>query len=224
MGPEIIAALTIPPAIEGAGTAALTSMAAAEIAASGATLTAAEIAAASTGMAAMEGAALTATTTGMSLGTKVALTGMALSAGTAGYQGYAQNKATTDAASRAAAAQNDAIAVGQEQVGDQASLEKQKVFDEAQQLKSRIRVAAGESGMGTGSGTAKALTRQADFDTAKNFQIIGRNKKNNIKAIRSGGKARIAGLERPSRNPLLEGMMNGVQGFGSGLYIGNNLR
>ena len=135
----------------------------------------------------------------------------------------AQAANQADYAKKAGAAQNKAIGIQQQQLADQGALEKKKIADRAHQIRARTRVAAGESGIGTG-GTTQALLRQADFDEEINTEIVRRNTASNIRAIRAGGQANIAGIRQEQSNPMLEGIMSGIYGAQAGLQIGGKLK
>jgi hypothetical protein len=142
----------------------------------------------------------------------------ALSAGTsvgsAAYQN-AQANARAKQAMEAARKQQAAQMVASQQ---QTLAEKNKRLNEAQLIRSRLRVAAGESGLGFG-GTYEALVNQADYDAAANVGILQQNLARNILALSLGGEAQMASLVPVQTSPLLSGISGGLQGLSTGLAI-----
>ncbi|MFA4972304.1 MAG: hypothetical protein WC683_06800 [bacterium] len=120
------------------------------------------------------------------------------------------------AAKRNEEAQQAALALQQKQAADQASVEAEKVEQQAHQMESRIRVAAGESGIGLG-GTFEALTRQTRMDESWNLNIINQNMRNAQLGIASQFQP------QPRTNPLLAGIMGGLQGANMGMNLSSNL-
>lgn len=116
-------------------------------------------------------------------------------------------------------AQQRAIAADNRQIVAQESLEKKKAISQSRLLLSRIRVTAGESGLGIG-GTYENLMRQTDYDSWLNTQIIGQNASNQL--------AQAAGRMQPqpfqAMSPLLDGLSAGIGGFSTGLGITRQLR
>lgn len=126
----------------------------------------------------------------------------------------AQNKAIEKAQRDTAAAAK----VEMQQVNEQAAMERQKRIADAQVMESRLRVAAGESGIGI-TEMNLSLQRQNDVNAAIDTAILNRNLMNNMLRIRSEAKARISQLESSKRNAAIEGTIAGIQGFASGLAI-----
>ena len=89
-----------------------------------------------------------------------------LTATTSALQARQQNRDQAAAIKATYAARNRAIGVQQQQTVDQGALQKQKAFNRAQLIRSRIRVSAGESGIGYG-GTYEAMMNQADYDQSQ---------------------------------------------------------
>ena len=143
-----------------------------------------------------------------------------------GIAGAATSAAGAMAQNRAIEKSMDAQAKGagtqQQQLADQAALEKMKTMRTMQQLQGRVRVAAGESGATTG-GSFAALENQARFDAGLNNAIIGRNLVNQQALVRSGFQANMAQLQSQQQNPLLSAFSGGMQGLQAGLAIGNAL-
>lgn len=113
-------------------------------------------------------------------------------------------------------AQTAAARTQAKQVYRQADLEKQKTLQRHHLIESRIRVAAGESGMGLG-GTYLALERQDDIDAGRDIAIIMENAQMGAR----GAMSQI-GAKPPTINPLISGMLGFVQGAQSGLSIVNS--
>lgn len=133
-------------------------------------------------------------------------------------QARAQNKAI----SRAQASQQKAAGVQQRQLVEQAAVERRRIQDQTQQIEGRLRVAAGESGVGLGGSTA-ALGRQAQFDQASNLSILGSNLGNEQARVQSGLEANLANLSANQQNPLLAGLMGGLGGLQTGLSISSGI-
>ncbi len=145
---------------------------------------------------------------------------LAIVGGTAalgGFSSYEQAKSQQDYQSAVQSAQRKAVGIQNAQLSDQAALERLKSHNQANLIRSRLRVAAGESGIGFG-GTYEALVRQADYDEGLNAEIINRNLMNGIKA--SNSQLQVG---QPQLNPLLAAFMGGLQGGQSGLSIGNSV-
>ncbi len=142
----------------------------------------------------------------------------ATSAGTAIYTSAAAAKGQESYARESYALQKEAIEVQQGQVREQEAVERYKMQNKAQQIRSRIRVRAGESGIGLG-GTYEAMMRQVDYDAEMNKLILGRNARNQIMSIRS----RQQPIRQQPMSPFLEGLTSGISGFASGLQIAQNL-
>lgn len=148
-------------------------------------------------------AALTAATTGLGI-----------------YSNYSAARQQNQAIERSMAEQNKALEVTQQQIAEQAGLERFKSARRAHQIEGKLRVAAGDAGLGMG-GTWAALSRQAGMDEAINQAIIQSNFDNQIAAARSGTRANLISLEGQGRNSLLDGLLGGLQGLQTGLSIGN---
>ena len=140
----------------------------------------------------------------------VAMGGLAYAS--ASGQAKAQSKYT----SAAYAAQLKAASANQRQISDQESLEQLKARNKSAQIRSRIRAASADMGMGFG-GTYDSLMQQANFDEIMDLNIIRKN-----------AKAKMAGLviqpvQQQYSNPLLSGIMAGMEGIGTGLQISSGL-
>lgn len=139
-------------------------------------------------------------------------------AATTGYMSY-----------EAARRQNAAIRKGQEhakraaelqrqQVSQAAAIERQKHIDEAQRVTGRIRVAAASADVGLAS--FEGLETQAMIDAGKNIRIIDTNQANAIRRIESGYQADFDRLNANISNSILQAFMGGMQGYATGLQIG----
>lgn len=141
--------------------------------------------------------------------------GSLFGAGTSFMGAQKQNAALRQSmASQQAAAQQQ---MGQ--VAQAAAVEREKRLKEAQQIQGRIRVAAGEAGIGMG-GSIAALSRQSELDLGTNLAIIDQNYANNIAAIRSGAQANLQSLSSQIGNPILNAFSGAFSGAGTGLAIG----
>jgi hypothetical protein len=141
-----------------------------------------------------------------------------ISAGASVYGSYqqaqAQNKymeATYKSEVNVANAKNRMIVA-------QHSEEERRISTQAQLIRSRIRAAAGEAGIGLG-GTYQNLIQQADFDAARNEQIANQNTQGQLLAVAAG----VQPLPSQQYIPWLSGLAAGLQGFGTGLSIGGDI-
>lgn len=116
---------------------------------------------------------------------------------------------------RRVSAEQQAQLVQGRQVQQQADLEQKKSFNQAHLIRSRIRVAAGESGIGLG-GTYLALMRQADYEEFINAEIIQQNL-----------ATRLTQIQRPllqeRTSELWAGLAGGLGGLQAGLSIGSSI-
>lgn len=131
-------------------------------------------------------------------------------------QARAQNKAIQ----RSMNSQAQAAGIQQEQLVEQAAVERRRIQNQTQQIEGRLRVAAGESGVGLG-GSMEALGRQAQIDQATNLAILDSNLDNQQQRVQSGLEANLASLSAQTQNPLLAGLVGGINGLQTGLSIGN---
>ena len=125
-----------------------------------------------------------------------------------------QNEAMEDAA-QAQIRQGQAQ---QTQIQDQSAIERMQHQREAGRIRGRLRVAAGEAGVGIG-GSYDALIRQADFDEALNLSILDRNTANAMDSARAGLQVDLARISANTQNPFIAGFMGGMQGLSTGLRI-----
>lgn len=135
------------------------------------------------------------------------------------YLSIQQARSQNAAISRAQASQVNAAAVQQEQLVEQAAVERRRIQNQTQQIEGRLRVAAGEAGVGLGGSTA-ALDRQAGIDQATNLTILDNNLENQQQRVTSGLEANLASLSANQQNPLLAGLVGGLGGLQTGLNIG----
>lgn len=137
--------------------------------------------------------------------------------GMSAFTSFSEAKSREGYASAAASAQRKAVGVQNAQLSDQAALERLKAHNHANRIRSTVRVAAGESGIGF-SGTYEALMRQADYDEGLNAEIINRNLMNGIKASNSQLQP-----SQPVMNPLVSAFAGFLGGAQSGMQIGSGL-
>lgn len=133
------------------------------------------------------------------------------------YMSYEQAKSAQEYQASQQKAAKRAVGVQNRQLSDAANLERLKSLNEANLIRSRIRVAAGESGIGFG-GTYEALMHQADYDAAINEEIINRNL---MTGIQRSNSALQAGA--PQLNPILAGILGGLGGAKQGMGIGGDI-
>jgi len=136
-----------------------------------------------------------------------------------GGLGFAQAQQRNQALESSMNAQNRALGVQQQQLVDQTAIERQRIERQQQQIEGRIRVLAGESGIGTTSGTALALQQQNEHDAGLNFAILDRNLRNNLAAVQTGAAANMQQLQSQAQNPLLSAFTGALTGMNSGLSI-----
>lgn len=138
------------------------------------------------------------------------------SAGAMGAMSYINAENQNSSAKKQAEATNKATEAQQKQLVEQAALEKQKRVSEAQQIRSKLRVASGESGVALAS-----AERQAGFDLSLNLNVLNDNLENQLALVRSQGQADLAALEGRYQNTLLSTLTGGLQGAATGLAITN---
>lgn len=116
------------------------------------------------------------------------------------------------------AGQTQAARIQSRQIEAQGALEKLKTNRMAHQVRSTLRVGAGER-LGEGQ-TFEALMRQADLDEAITVEIIERN----VQMARESVFSRIQPLppSAPSRDVGLAAILGGLGGVQSGLSIGTS--
>ena len=144
--------------------------------------------------------------------TAIALSTLA-AAGSAVYSTQQQNKAAEarqDAAEEAARIQSI-------QLGEVAAADKAEVTLEAEVIQGRIRVAAGESGIGTG-GSAAAIALAADLAEKRSLSAIDRKLGLDIRSLES----RIP--RAATTSPFLAGALGALGGVSSGLSIASNIK
>ena len=129
-----------------------------------------------------------------------------------------------DANSRARRSQQQAAAVQTQQLEDAAAVEREKRLQDQRRIAARLRVAAGESGLALGSGTAEALQQQTQTDLSTNLGLIDQNLANQTLAVESGLEANLAALEAQEINPLIATFTGGLGGASTGLAIGSALQ
>ncbi len=146
----------------------------------------------------------------------LAIIGLAVGAASGAAGSFMQASQANKSARAQADAQRRAIRLQQKQVQQQAAQEREKIVQRAQLIESRIRVAAGESGIGLG-GTYEALQRQSDIDAYKNADIVTRN------AVMAMERASSEYNPPQTQNPLLAMIFGGMSGAASGLRIAGDV-
>ncbi len=133
-------------------------------------------------------------------------------------QASAQNRAIED--QRRLANRNSQVQ--RRQANQDASLKRIQETRRAAQIRGALRVKAGATGTGVG-GSFTRLLYAADSDQALNLQIIEENRVNQIYAINSGLAGTEIGLNSRVENPLLAGLVGGLQLGAQGLSAGQGL-
>jgi len=129
------------------------------------------------------------------------ITEIAATAG-ATYASYAAAKAQNEAIEASMKSQAEALRIQQKQLAEQAGLEKMRNIARAQQIIGRLRVAAGEAGVGI-AGSYDALIRQTLYETALNEKIIQQNYLNQVQYARTAAQANMARLQGRTISPGL---------------------
>lgn len=129
----------------------------------------------------------------------------------------AQAKAANKNAQARADAQRKSAEVRSQQLADQAQVERQKVSRQAHRIESRLRVAAGESGMGQGD-SFNAMMRQVGFDESTEIGIINQNLKSGLDYVASSIEP-VQKTIAPQTDVMFSGLTGGMQGFSTGLNI-----
>lgn len=137
-----------------------------------------------------------------------------LGAVTSAQQAKAHNKAI----SASIKSQRSAAAAQGKQISEQAALEKLKRQREAEQVRGRLRVAAGEAGVGT-TGSFGALLRQSDFDLALNQSIIEKNRESQAARVASEFRAGAISTAAQGQNVGLSTLSGGLAGLSTGISI-----
>jgi len=122
-------------------------------------------------------------------------------------------------ARRQAKAQNQALAIQAEQLGEQSQQQMTQQQREAARIQGRLRVAAGESGLGAG-GTFDALTRQTTLNLSENIGNIQSNLANNLNLLSS----RQVSEDANRVDPLLAGLTGGIGGYSTGMNLETGTR
>lgn len=131
-----------------------------------------------------------------------------------GFTAYQDAERQGELISQQVKLQRHAFQVQRRQIEEQATLEKDKRSREAAQIRGRLRVIAGETGLGVG-----ALTSQATIDLARNREIIDRNAANNIAFASSQSRLKIAALSAGKTDPFVAALTGGMTGMQAGLQL-----
>lgn len=152
----------------------------------------------------------------------LSIIGTAASTGVSYYASTEAARNQNDAIKKSMESRQQAAELRQDQLAEQAAIERQKQHDRSQQILGRVRVAAAEAGVGMG-GTYSALAAQAEIDRGRNEQIINRNFLNNVALIQSGQQADHLALSAQMQNPVLAGLTGGLTGLQTGLSISQGI-
>jgi hypothetical protein len=148
----------------------------------------------------------------------LAIGAMAASAGAAGAQANAQNKATRRSMASAARGRDVLI----EQTADAVQLEKLKRMNQMAAIRARLAVTAIERGVGTG-GSVAALHANEAYNAELDASIIDSNQRNTLGRIESETEAQFAALAGRTVSPLLAAFNGGLNGLAAGLNIGGTI-
>lgn len=113
---------------------------------------------------------------------------------------------------------NESARTSLSQLAAKASLEKRQQIADAQRVLGRIRVARAESG-----NTLDGADRQTRIDSAGNVATIRSNYANGTARVLSERDAAISQLSSQRQNPLLAGLVGGLQGLSTGLTLSSGL-
>jgi len=155
-------------------------------------------------------------------GTELAIGALALGAASAGMsaaQSYATRESSEEFAEASAAAQRKAAKESMKGVREAEAAERLKAENRAHLIRSQIRVAAGESGIGLG-GTYEALMREADYDEYMNVLMIRRNAEANLRRIAAG----LSPVQTAVTSPFFSGLQGGMAGVQTALNIGASIK
>jgi len=130
----------------------------------------------------------------------------------------AQQKSQADYAEASARSQRKAAIASQQQVRQKQAIEKLRATNRAHLIRSQIRVAAGESGIGLG-GTYESLMRQADYDDSMNTRIIDSNADVDMARIAAG----LQPIARAPSSMAVSGLQGGMAGLQTGLSIAGSM-
>lgn len=145
----------------------------------------------------------------------LAIGGAAFGAGTSLIGTVAQNENIRKAGS----ANADATRLQYGQIDEAAALEVRKRAAQTQLARGRLRVLAGDSGLGF-DGSFSALEDQQIRNDRIDTAIIDRNAYDAKVNAASQLKASLIRLFSGTGNPILSGLQGGISGFSTGLRIG----
>lgn len=119
------------------------------------------------------------------------------------------------AARRSMSSANDSARISLTQQRRASALETQRTINDSRRIAGRLRVAAGEAGIEEyGAGQRANLA-----DTGLNTTIIAQNRQSNQMAIYSQLLAQQVALKAQQKNPILAGILGGIQGASVGVGI-----
>jgi hypothetical protein len=116
------------------------------------------------------------------------------------------------------ASANDSANASLSQLASSAALERRRQVSDAEKILGRIRVARSESG-----NTLESQERQTMIDAATNVATINTNLSNNRARVISERDAAVARLRSQRSNPLVAGLLGGLEGLSTGLSLGSGL-
>lgn len=143
----------------------------------------------------------------------IAIAAAGAGAGLSFVQAQQQNRAIK----KAEEATRRSADVQSRQTNDQASVERQKRLNENAQVKARLSLLAGETGLQTGD--YSGLFQQAGTDLTTNLDILNQNLRNQLDLISSGRDANLAELGARKQNAFLSTLSGGLSGLQTGLSI-----
>jgi len=148
----------------------------------------------------------------------LAAAGAAASAGTSIIGSQAKNKAVKESQDNA----RKAALEQRKQIEEAAALEKFKRRRESDQIRGRLATVGAASGADP-AGSYAVLDNQVTTNEAINFDIIDRNRTNQINRVASGLDAQLSELGSRRTNSILNAFTAGISGAATGLSVYNAL-
>lgn len=153
------------------------------------------------------------------MGLPAAIAALTLTAAAGGVTNYVQAREQAKSARKASASAREAAATQKRQLGDQASVEREKQIRQARAIQARALVSAAESGFSIQSGDVDALLAAIDSDAALNLDIIDQNLASNQALVDSRAQASIAEYESRTTSPLLSAFQGTLGGATTGFAL-----
>lgn len=131
-----------------------------------------------------------------------------------GASSFIQARRTNRAIQSQIAAEQEAVNVSARQQAQRAAQQRQEIERSAAQVRGRLRVVAGATGLETAT-----LDRQAAFDLSRNVALIEGNLASNLDALRTNAQGRVTGFSAQTVSPVLRATQGAITGFVAGVNI-----